>query len=127
MLASVERVLDDEEHVDERGVCWAATRRPKVPLLFLGRHQYDVMITDRRILLFSRRRWRRLRPDDVAMAKRFTALTLDATHDRVVLLQQLVRTDTGARLVLEWRRRHRDVGRKLAAALSGAELPTAAA
>jgi hypothetical protein len=125
MRASVERVLDDDEHLDQRGVCWAATRRPKVPLLLLGRHQYDVMLTDRRVLLFARRRWRRLRPDDVAMAKRFTALTLEGTHDHVVLLQHLVRTDTGARLVLEWRRRHRDIGRTLAAALSPSTAPAA--
>ena len=47
-------------------MCWAALRRPKVPLFILGRHQYDVVLTDRRLLLFSRRR-RKLQADDVVV------------------------------------------------------------
>ena len=61
ILEIVERVLDPDERIEARGVCWAAVRRPKVPLLLLGRHQYDVVLTDRRMLMFSRRHRRRVR------------------------------------------------------------------
>ena len=57
-------------------------RRPRCPAR-PGRHQYDVVLTDRRMLLFSRRHRRRLRPDDVAFAKRSTALTLESTRARL--------------------------------------------
>ena len=112
----VDRTLLDGEGVTHRGVCWAAVRRGHVPLLLLGRHQYDVVLTDRRILLFARRR-RRLRANDVAFAKRFSSLTFEASPPRV-LLQQRIRTDTGARLVIEWRPGHRELGRVLEAELA---------
>ena len=87
--------------------------RDSVPLLIRGRHQYDVVLTDRRLMLFARRR-RRLQADDVAFAKRFTSLTLEASPRRV-LLQQRIRTDIDALLVLEWRPHYRPVGRALEA------------
>lgn len=117
LVAAVERTLEHSEHITDRGVCWAAVRRPRVPLLFLGRNQYDVVLTDRRILLFARRRRGRVGPDDVALAKRYSNLTMQASRSRGVLLQHIVRTNTGSELVLEWRPRYRRVGRWLAAAL----------
>ena len=119
-MSVVNRVLDDGEAVTHRGVCWAVVRRGRVPLLILGRHQYDVVLTDRRLLLFARRR-RRLRADDVAFAKRFTSLTLEASPNRV-LLQQRIRTDIDALLVLEWRPRYRELAHTLGTAL--AKIPT---
>lgn len=125
MLGAIERTLDPGEQVVARGRCWAATRRPKVPLLVLGRHQYDVVLTDRRVMLFARRHRRRIRPDDVAMVKRFRALTIDAEHRRFPLLQHRVRTDTGTEVVLEWRVRHRGLGHALADAVTGRAEPGA--
>lgn len=115
-MAVVRRALDDGEAVTHRGVCWAVVRRSRVPLLILGRHQYDVVLTDRRLMLFARRR-RRLRADDVAFAKRFASLTLEATPPRP-LLQQRIRTDIGAVLILEWRPHYRHVGHALEAELA---------
>jgi hypothetical protein len=120
ILAAVQRLLEDDEMVSQRGICWAATQRPNVPLLVLGRHQYDVVLTDRRVLLFARRRRHRLRADEVAMAKRLSALNLEATRNRAALLQHRVRTDSGSQLVLEWRLRHRALGRAFAAELTPA-------
>jgi hypothetical protein len=125
ILGVVERVLDADERVVGRGVCWAAVRRPRVPLLVLGRHQYDVVITDRRVLMFSRRR-RSLRPDDVAFAKRFTALTLESGPGvGFPLSRHHIATDTGRRLVIEWRPRHRALARRFTSSLTAARTPTA--
>jgi len=118
MLGVVHRVIDPDENVEFRGVCWAAVRRPKLPLLVLGRHQYDVVLTDRRMLMISRRHRRSLRPDDVSFAKRYAALTLESTRGRFPLTRQRIVTDTGRRLVIEWRPRHRSLARRLTAALT---------
>jgi len=113
MLAAVHRVLDRDEEIVDQGRCWAATRRANVPLLFLGRHLYYVVLTDRRILLFSRRRGT-LRPDDVVLVKRYGALTLDSERHHVPLLQQRIHTDTGTAMVIEWQPRFRRLGDLLA-------------
>jgi len=123
ILDAVQRVLDLGEHIEARGVCWAAVRRPKVPLLVLGRHQYDVVLTDRRVLMFSRRR-RRLRPDDVAFAKRYSALTLESGRGTgFPLARHHIATDTGRRLVIEWRPRHRALARRFTAAITTTASP----
>jgi hypothetical protein len=121
--AALRRVLGPDERVVARGRCWAALRRERVPLLFLGRHQYDVVLTQRRAMLFSRAQ-RRLRADDVALAKRFDSLTLEAQRQRFPLLQHRVRTNSGTRLVLEWRPRYRAVGRVFAEAITGPRAAT---
>ena len=123
ILGVVESVLDPDERVEARGVCWAAVRRPKVPLLILGRHQYDIVLTDRRVLMFSRRR-RRLRPDDVALAKRYSALTLESGRGLdFPLARHHIATDTGRRLVIEWRPRYRDLARRFTAAITTSRTP----
>jgi len=124
ILGVLRRVLDADEQVEATGVCWAAVRRPKVPLLVLGRHQYDVVLTDRRMLMFSRRHRRRLQPEDVAFAKRYTSLTLESASGSVPLTRHHVVTDGNRRLVIEWRPRHRALARRFATAL-GAPRPTA--
>jgi len=125
ILEVVKRVLDPDERVEARGVCWAAVRRPKVPLLLLGRHQYDVVLTDRRMLMFSRRH-HRLRPEDVALAKRFSSLTLDSATSGFPLAGHHVTTDTGRRLVIEWRPRHRAIAQRFSTALGAQRAPAPA-
>ena len=121
---AIERVLDPDERIEARGVCWAAMRRPKVPLLILGRHQYDVVLTDRRVLMFSRRRRRRLNADDVAFAKRYSGITLESGRGRgFPLARHRIATDTGRRLVIEWRPRYRDLARRFTAALTAPRTP----
>jgi len=117
MRAAIERVLDPDEEVRQRGWCWAVVRRPHVPLLLLGRRRYDAFLTDRRMILVVRR-LRRLRPSDVTLVKRFDTLVLEQQHGRPTLLQQRIRTDQGDTIVVEWPRRSRPLGRTLATALS---------
>jgi len=126
LLGVVQSVVDPDERVEAQGVCWAAARRSKVPLLLLGRHQYAVVLTDRRMLMFSRRHRRRPQPEDVAFAKRYSALTLDSTRGRFPLTRHRIVTDTGRRLVIEWRPRHRAVARRLTAALAEVNRASAA-
>lgn len=109
MLAAIRRVLDADERIEGRARCWAAVRRPRVPLLFLGRHRHDAIVTDRRLILVARRRGE-LRPADVTLAKHFDGLVLEAEHQRPTLLQQRLRTDAGLPVVVEWPRRSRDLG-----------------
>jgi hypothetical protein len=118
-LAAIRQVMDPDERIVGRGACWAAVRRPRVPLLVLGRRRYDAVVTDRRLVLVARRRSAR-RPADVAHAKRFSALVLEEQHRRPTLLQQRIRTDTGTRVVVEWPRRARALGRMVADALAPA-------
>jgi hypothetical protein len=92
-------------------------QRSRVPLFILGRHQYDVVLTDRRIMMFTRRRRRRALADDVAFAKRYGSLTLESARNGVPLLQHRVSTNTGSGFVVEWRARHRALGHRFADAL----------
>jgi hypothetical protein len=119
LLLAISKVLDPGEDITDRGKCWAAVRGSRTPLLFLGRHQYEVVLTDRRAMLFSRRRRRRVRTDDVALAKRYESLSLEAEHRRY-LLQHLVNVDRGQRLVIEWRPRQRAIGHRFAGAIAAA-------
>src|SRR5215831_4342374 len=68
-----EGVLHDGETVQARGRCWAAVRRDRVPLLVLARRQYELVLTDRRLLLLARGKHQRrrlgLQPDGVALAQ----------------------------------------------------------
>jgi hypothetical protein len=116
VLAAIRRVLDHDEEVVERDRCWAAVRRPHVPLLLLSRHQYEAFLTDRRLILIRRHR-RALQPTDVVLVKRFEAMTLVEEHQRVLLLQQRIHTDTGTSIVVEWPRRSRRLGWALSSEL----------
>lgn len=116
MVAAIRRVLDADERIVGRGRCWAAVRRPHVPLLLLGRHRYDAFVTDRRLILINRRHGA-LSPADVVLVKRFPALVLVEEHQRVTLLQQRITTDTGMAVVVEWPHRSRQLGWTLADAL----------
>jgi hypothetical protein len=73
--------------------------------------------------MFSRRR-RRLRPDDVAFAKRYSALTLESGPSTgFPLARHRIATDTGRRLVIEWRPRHQALARRFTAALTASASP----
>ena len=109
ILAAVRRVLDADERVEGRDWCWAAVRRPHVPLLFLRRRRADAFVTDRRLILVARRR-RAPRPTDVTLVAHFDALALEEEHRRPTLLQQRLRTDAGVGVVVEWPLRARELG-----------------
>ena len=116
LLAAIGQVLDADERVLGRARCWVAVRRPRVPLLVLGRRQHDAFLTDRRLVLVARRR-RSLHPADVLLVRRLDGLTLVAERARPTLRQQRIVTDTRVELVLEWPRRSRAMARALAGAL----------
>lgn len=114
--SAVQRMMDPDERIVGRARCWAAARRPHVPLLLLGRHRHDAVVTDRRLVLVARRRGA-LRPSDVTQASPFSTLVLEAQHRRPTLLQQRIRTHSGTRVIVEWPRPAWDLGRTVGAAL----------
>lgn len=117
-------VLTDREQVDVQGGCWAVQRRSKVPLLFLGRHRYHLALTDRRVLIFARRRGGPDR-DDLVLGKRYGAYEIEKVRRGLPMFQVRVRAGNGARLVFEFPLNQRTIGRTLVERLEGdASVPT---
>lgn len=106
-----------------QGTCWAAQRRSRVPLLFLARRQYLLALTDRRILVFARRR-RGPEAPDLVIGKRYETFTLERVRRRRPLMQVVLRAVNGNRLVFEFRSRQRDLGGELAARLTPRAQPS---
>jgi hypothetical protein len=117
-------VLRDDETLRGRGRCWAALRRERVPLLVLARRPYELVLTDRRVLLLPRTKHQRKRlglaPDGVALEHDLDLLRLERSRAGVPLLQLLVRLPTERTLVLEFDPARRALGRDVAGALSPA-------
>ena len=115
-------VLRDGEVVRGRGRCWAAVQRERVPLLVLARRRYDLVLTDRRLLLLARGRRQRRRlgvgPDGVALQHDLDDLALVRTRNGFPLLQLLVQVPNGRTLVLEFDRVRNQLGRDVAAAIT---------
>ena len=114
MMATARGALVDGEHMDEYGTCWAGQLRTRVPLVLTGRRQYLIVLTDRRLLLFHRRRGHGLAPDDLVIGKRYESFQLDRVHRNRPLMQLLVTATGGSRMVLEFRPGRRGVGDALA-------------
>jgi hypothetical protein len=119
-----EGVLRDGEEFRGRGRCWAALTRERVPLLLLARRSYDLVLTDRRLLLLARTRHQRKRlglaPDGLALEHDLDALHLVRSRAGVPLLQLLVRVPNGRTLVLEFDPARRALGRDVARFLAPA-------
>jgi hypothetical protein len=124
LTAAVDAVLLPGERLASTAIGWAAQLRPRVPLLFLGRRQYWFVLTDRRLLVFGRRRGGPT-ADDLVLAKRYTFFTLERTHRLRPLLQLRIRGANDSRLVLEFRPRQRPVAAELAARLTPSPTPGA--
>jgi hypothetical protein len=90
----------------------------------LARRQYELVLTDRRLLLLARGRHQRrrlgLRGDGVAMAQDLDqiGLHLERRRDGFPLLQLQVTLPDTRTLVLEFRRTRRALGNEVAARLS---------
>jgi hypothetical protein len=110
--SAAEAVLTDREQVEAVGECWAAQCRSKVPLLFLGRRQYHVALTDRRVLVFARRRGG---PDaaDLILGKRYHTYEIEKVRRGLPHFQVRVRAQNGNRMVFEFRRNQRKVAQGL--------------
>jgi hypothetical protein len=117
LTAAVDAVLAPGERLASTAIGWAAQLRRRVPLVFLGRRQYWFALTDRRLLVFGRRRGGPT-ADDLVLGKRYTFFTLERTRRLRPLFQLRIRGANDSRLVLEFRPRQRSVAAELAARLT---------
>jgi hypothetical protein len=119
-----EGALHDGERVEAEGRCWAALERDRVPRLALARRQYQLVLTDRRLLLLARSKRQRRRlgtgPDSVALEHDLALLRLEGDRGGVPLRQLLLRLPTGRTLVVEVAPARRELGRAVAARLAPA-------
>ncbi|HEY7106511.1 MAG TPA: hypothetical protein VH986_08920 [Acidimicrobiia bacterium] len=93
--------LAPDETVAGAAVVWAA-RLGTTPTWLTGRHRHSLVLTDRRLLVFERRR----HDDAPVVDERLEALTLDRTR-RVLWFSQVVVEARGRRLLFEFRARDR--------------------
>lgn len=105
--------LVDGERVIEYGHCWAAQRRDRLPLVFAGRREFLMVLTDRRVLLFARRARHGVQPSDLVIGKRYETFTLERVRRARPLLQLRVQATNGSRMVFEFRPGRRHVGEAL--------------
>lgn len=97
---------------------WATECGGRVPLLFKSRSRHYVALTDQRLILFrAPPRRRSLNPDDLLIAKRHSAFTIEKLRRYLPLLQVRIRDATGREIALEFGPRDRKAGLELAAAL----------
>ena len=111
------------EEIETIGLCWATRQRIGVPLLFLARRPYHLVLTNRRALVFERRG---RAAGSLTLGKRFATFGLVRVRTRRPLFQVTVSGAGDVPLVFEFPPRSRALGRALVQALDGsaaAELP----
>jgi len=113
---AAEPVLVEGENITGFGQCWGTELRGRVPLLFRARRPYLMALTDRRVLIFERKR--RPAPRDLVLGKRYETFALERVRRRRPLLQVLVNATNGTRMAFEFRPGQRDVGGELIARLT---------
>lgn len=106
--------LGTGEEIEHFGPCWATRQRLGVPLLFLARRQYFLVLTNRRALVFERRG---RTAGTLSLGKRFEMLKLERVRTRGLLSQVTVSGAGDVPLVFEFRPRQRTIGRAFAQAL----------
>lgn len=114
--------LGTGEEIETIGLCWATRQRIGVPLLFLARRRYHLVLTNRRALVFERR-GRAAR--SLSLGKRFATLGLVRVRARRLLFQVAVSGAGDVPLVFEFGPRYRSLGRALVHALDGTAVPAA--
>ena len=124
-VAATHGALVEGERVVASGFCWAAQLR-RVPLLFLGRHRYVMVLTNRRLLLFPRRGRHLPRPNDLVLGKRYEWFQLGRVRRARPMLQVLVTTGNGARMIFEFPPSRRELARTLTAHLGDSAVAEAA-
>ncbi|HUV10035.1 MAG TPA: hypothetical protein VMX12_03590 [Acidimicrobiia bacterium] len=108
--------LGTGEEIETIGPCWATRQRTGVPLLFLARRPYHLVLTNRRALVFERRG---RAAGSLSLGKRFETLGLVRVRTRRLLYQVSVSGAGDVPLVFEFRPRDRALGRALAHAVDG--------
>ncbi|HSO97064.1 MAG TPA: hypothetical protein VLV81_13610 [Acidimicrobiia bacterium] len=121
-VAATHGALVEGERVVAYGFCWAAQLR-RVPLLFLGRRRYVIVLTNRRLLLFPRRGRHLPRPTDLVLGKRYEWFTVGKVRRARPMMQVLVTTGNDARMVFEFPPSRRALGRTLLGQLGEGAAP----
>jgi len=122
IVSAAQGALVDNERVTEFGPCWAAELKPRVPLLVTARRQYLMVLSDRRLLLFTRR-WRRkrLQARDLVIGKRYEAFSVSRVRRARPLYSVRVTATNGSQMVFEFRLGQRHLGGALVARLTPAQ------
>jgi hypothetical protein len=115
-VAATHGALVEGERIVAYGFCWAAQLQ-RVPLLFLRRNRYVMVLTGRRLLLFARRGRLVARPSNLVLGKRYEWFKLGRVRRVRPLLQVLVTTENGARMIFEFPPTRRELVRTLTAHL----------
>lgn len=115
--------LGTGEEIEHIGACWATRQRLGVPLLFLARRQYYLVLTNRRVLVFERRGHA---AGSLSLGKRFETLGLVRVRTRRLLSQVTISGAGDVPLVFEFRPRARALGQALVRALEGSTVPATA-
>ena len=120
IIAATTPTLGSNEFIGACSEVWATECGGRVPLLLKSRSRHYLALTDQRVILFrAPPRRRSLSEDDVLIAKRYSAFTLEKLRSYLPLLQVRIRDATGREIALEFRPLDRNVGQELAAALGG--------
>ena len=98
-------------------MCWAA-QLGRIPQLFQGRRRYVMILTNRRILLFAGRRRHTPRPTDLVLGKRYEWFKLGRVRRARPLMQVLVTSGNGARMLFEFQPHRRELARTLVSELA---------
>lgn len=98
-------------------MCWAA-QLGRIPPLFQGRRRYVMILTNRRILLFAGRRRHTPRPTDLVLGKRYEWFKLGRVRRARPLMQVLVTSGNGARMLFEFQPHRRELARTLVSELA---------
>jgi hypothetical protein len=120
IVAATKPSLGSDEYMSACGEVWATECGGRMPLLLRGRSRHYLALTDQRLILFrAPRRRRPLTSEELLIAKRHTAFTLERVRRFTPLLQVRIRYAADREIALEFRPRDRKVGRELAIALGG--------
>jgi hypothetical protein len=120
IIAAAKPSLGGGEYIRSCSAVWAAECGGRVPLVFRARSRHYLALTDQRLLLFQAPHRRHpLTTDELLIAKRHSAFTLEKTRRYLPLLQVRIRDSTDREIALEFRPRDRKLGRELATVLGG--------
>ena len=123
--AVVTPLLTRGELFRRAGPVWAVEQRGRAPLFFRARDPHVLVLTDQRLILFSRPRRRRpLGVNDLVIAKRYSTFTPVRARRFRPMLQLGLRTTADRVLVLEFRPRDRALARELVDELGPIEADT---
>ncbi|HEY4398777.1 MAG TPA: hypothetical protein VGO28_14020 [Acidimicrobiia bacterium] len=118
IIAATKPSLGSGEHIRACSSVWATECGGRVPLLFRARSRHYLALTDQRVILFQAPLRRHpLTANEMLIAKRYSAFTLEKMRTYLPLMQVRIRDSADREIALEFQPRDREVGRELATAL----------